>query len=135
VAFKRLDAHDGGNCNQLGLYIDWYPRQIDCNQLGLCIDEYIVESIAISSDCVLMDVDGGFDCGFNGGFDGGFDGGFNGQFHLAVLGYQTQQNVWQLSWEAFTAIDREDLTGSLLNELVVLQTRFTGFVKKLFNSY
>jgi hypothetical protein len=38
-----------------------------------------VELIAISSDCVSMDV--------NGGFIGGFDGGFDGWFHLAVLGY------------------------------------------------
>jgi hypothetical protein len=37
--------------------------------------------IAISLDCVSMDVDGDF----NGGFDGGFD--------LAVLGYQPQQSI------------------------------------------
>ncbi len=42
----------------------------------------IVELIAISSDCVSKDV--------NGGFDGGFNGRFDGQFHLAVLGYQPQ---------------------------------------------
>ncbi len=59
----------------------------------MCINEYIVESIAISSDCVSMDVDSGFDGGFNGGFDGGFESGFDSQFHLAVLGYQTQQSV------------------------------------------
>ncbi len=35
----------------------------------------VVELIAISLDCVSMDV------------DGGFDGGFDGRFHLAVLGY------------------------------------------------
>jgi hypothetical protein len=35
--------------------------------------------MAISLDCVLMDVDSEF--------DGGFDGGFAGQFNLAVLGY------------------------------------------------
>jgi hypothetical protein len=34
----------------------------------------VVKLIAISSDCVLMDVNGGFDNGFIGGFDGGFDG-------------------------------------------------------------
>ena len=39
----------------------------------------VVESIAISLDCVSMDVDGGF--------NSGFDGGFNSRFHLAVLGY------------------------------------------------
>ena len=78
----------------------------------------VVESIAISSDRVSMDVDGGFD----GGFDSGFNGGFNGRFHLAVLGYWPQQSVWQLSQEAFTAINQEGLMGSLLNELVVLQT-------------
>jgi hypothetical protein len=49
----------------------------------LCIDDYIIESIAISSDRASMDVVNGFD----GGFDGGFDDGFNGWFHLAVLGY------------------------------------------------
>jgi hypothetical protein len=50
----------------------------------------IVELIAISSDCALMDVDGGFDGGFDFGFDGGFD---DGQFHLAVLGNQPQQCI------------------------------------------
>jgi hypothetical protein len=42
----------------------------------------VVESIAISSDHVSMDV--------NGVYKGGFDGGSDGQFHLAVLGYQPQ---------------------------------------------
>jgi hypothetical protein len=115
VAYECLDAHDGGNCNCLGLYIDWHLCQIDCDQLGSCIDEYIGKSIAISLDHVSMDVDSGFD----GGFDGGFNGGFNGQFHLAVLGYQPQRSVQQLSREAFTAINQEGLTGLLLNKLVV----------------
>ncbi len=84
-----MDAHDGGNCDQLGLFMDWHCCQINCNQLGLCADEYIVKSITISSDCVLIDVNGGF----GSGFDGGFDGGFDCQFHLAVLGYQPQQSV------------------------------------------
>jgi hypothetical protein len=45
-----------------------------------CISiDIVVESITISSDCVSMDVDGGF--------DSAFDGGFDGRFHLAVLGY------------------------------------------------
>jgi hypothetical protein len=82
VAYKCLDARDGGDCNWLGLYIDWHCRGIDCNQLGLCIDNYIVESNAISSDRVSMDVDsdfdGEFDSGFNSGFNGEFDGGFDG---------------------------------------------------------
>ncbi len=73
-----------------------------------------------------MDVDGGFDGGFddkfNGWFDGGFDGGFNGRSHLAVLGYWPHQSIQQLRREAFTAISQESLTGSLLNELIVLQT-------------
>jgi hypothetical protein len=89
VAHKRLDARDGSNCDQLGLYINWHHCQINRHQLGLCVDEYIVKSIAISLDCVSMHVDSGFD----GGFDGGFNGGFDGQFHLAVLGYQPQQSV------------------------------------------
>jgi hypothetical protein len=63
---------------------------LDCTSIGI-----VVKLIAISSDRVLMDVDGGFDGGFNGGFDGRFDsgfygrfdGGFNGRLDLAVLGY------------------------------------------------
>jgi hypothetical protein len=81
VAYKRLDAHEGGNCYQLGLYIDWHCRRDDRNQLGSCVDEYIVKLIAINLDCVSLDV------------DGGFDGGFNAGFNLAVLGYQPQQSV------------------------------------------
>jgi hypothetical protein len=46
----------------------------DCISIGI-----VVELIAISSDRVSMDVDGGF--------NSGLDGGFNGWFHLAVLGY------------------------------------------------
>jgi hypothetical protein len=45
----------------------------------------VVKSIAISSDCVSMDVDRGF--------NSGLDGGFGGRFHLAVLGYQPQRSV------------------------------------------
>ncbi len=89
MAYKCLDAHDGGNCNQLGSYIHWHCCQINCDQLGSCVNEYIVELILISSDCVSMDVDSGFD----GGFDSRFDGGFDGWFHLAVLGYWPQQRV------------------------------------------
>jgi hypothetical protein len=89
VAYKCLDAHDGGNCDQLGLYIDCHHCRIDRDQLGSFADEYIVKSIAISLNRVLMDVYSGFDSGFDGGFDGGFDS----WFHLAVLGYRTQQSV------------------------------------------
>ncbi len=85
MAYKRLDLHDGGDCDWLGLYINWHCRQNNHDQLGLCVDEYIVESIAISSDCVSMDVDGGF--------NGGFDDGFGDRFHMAVLGYQPQQRI------------------------------------------
>jgi hypothetical protein len=56
----------------------------------------VVKSIAISSDCVSMDVNSDFDSRLNGRFDGGFDGRFN----LAVLGYQPQQSVRQLRQEA-----------------------------------
>ncbi len=114
MAYKCLDARDGGDCNQLGSYIDWHCCRINCNQLGLCIDEYIVELIAISSDCVSMDV--------NSGFDSGFDCGFDGRFHLSVVGYQPQRSIQQLSREAFTAISQESLMDSLLNKLVILQT-------------
>jgi hypothetical protein len=101
VAYKCLDARDGSNCNKLGSYIDWHCCQINCNQLGSCINEYIIELIAISSDCALMDVDGGFDGVFDGWFDdrfnvwfdGGLNGGFNSWFHLTVLGYQPQQSI------------------------------------------
>ncbi len=89
VSWQLQDARDGSNCNWLRLYINWHHCQINCNQLGLCIDEYIVELIAISLDCALMDVDSGFNSGCNGGFDGWFDG----WFHLAVLGYQPKQSV------------------------------------------
>ena len=93
MAYKCFDAHDGGDCDRLRLYINWHCRQINHNQLGLCINEYIIELISISSDPVSMDVDGGFDGGFDSGFNGWFnsefDGGFNGWFHLAVLGLST----------------------------------------------
>ena len=58
--------------NWLGLYVDLHRCQIDCNQLGLCANECIIKSIAISSDHVSMDVDGGFDGRLNCGVDGGF---------------------------------------------------------------
>jgi hypothetical protein len=48
----------------------------------LCIDENIVELIAISSDCVSMDVNSGLNSGFDDGFHGQFNGGFDG-----LLGY------------------------------------------------
>jgi hypothetical protein len=57
---------------------------LDCISIGI-----VVKSIEFSSDCVSMDVDGGFDGWLNGRFDGGFDR----QFNLAVLGYQPQQNI------------------------------------------
>jgi hypothetical protein len=47
--------------------------------IAICSDRkligIVVELITISSDCVLMDV------------NGGFNGGFDGRFHLALLGY------------------------------------------------
>jgi hypothetical protein len=57
---------------------------LDCTLIG------IIGSHAISLDCTLIGVDGGFDGGFNVGFNDGFDGGSFDQFHLAVLGYQSQ---------------------------------------------
>jgi hypothetical protein len=35
------------------------------------MDWYIVELIAISSNCILMGIDGDFDSGFEGGFNSG----------------------------------------------------------------
>ncbi len=49
--------------------------------------------------------------GIDGEFDGGFDSGSFDQFHLALMGYQPQQSIRQLRWEAFTAISREGFTG------------------------
>ncbi len=91
--------------NRLSLYVNLHDHQIDWDQLGLCANEYIIKSIAISSDHVWMiDVDGGFDGRLNGQFDGGFygrfEGGFDGWLNLAVLGYQPQQSVQQLRREA-----------------------------------
>ncbi len=80
VAYKCLDAGDGGS-----LQLAWivYPLALLSNQLQSAWIVYqwmyIVESIAISLDCVSM----GVNCGFNGGFSGGFDGWFD----LAVLGH------------------------------------------------
>jgi hypothetical protein len=73
----------------------------DCISIGI-----VFKSIAICLDCVSMDVNSGF----NGGFNGGFDGCFDGQFHLAVLGYQPQRSIRQLSREAFMAINQEGVT-------------------------
>ncbi len=89
VSRQLRDARDGGNCNQLGLYINWHRCQINCNQLGLCINGYIVKSIAISLERVSMDVDGGFDGGFDVGFNGRLDGGFNGRFDSGCAGLST----------------------------------------------
>jgi hypothetical protein len=54
---------------------------------------YVIKLIAISLDCVSMDVDSGFNDGFVGGFHGWFNGRSNSQSNLAVLGYQPQQSV------------------------------------------
>jgi hypothetical protein len=67
------------------LYIDWR-----------------MAAIAISLDCILLDI------------DGGFDGGLFDQFHLAVLGYQPQQSIQQLSQEAFTAVNREGVPAMII---------------------
>jgi hypothetical protein len=88
VAYKRAsDYCDGSNCDWLGLHIDWH----------------IVGLIAISSDCISIDIDGRFDDGFDGG---SFD-----WFHLAMLGYQPQRSIWQFSQEAFMAISWEGFMG------------------------
>jgi hypothetical protein len=56
VAYKQLDARDGGNSNRLGLYIDWHCCQIiaissDCVSIGI-----VLKLIAISSDRVSMNI-------------------------------------------------------------------------------
>jgi hypothetical protein len=47
----------------------------------------IVGSIAISSDCTWISVNGGFIGGLNGGLNGGFNGVSFDPFQLVVLGY------------------------------------------------
>ncbi len=74
---------------------------------------YVVELIAISLDCVSMDVDSGFEDRVNGEFDG--------QYDLAVLGYQPQKSVRQLWQEAKQTRHLKLVLPALLNELVVLQ--------------
>jgi hypothetical protein len=65
VAYKCASKYpDGGDCNRLGAYIDWH-----------------MAAIGIGSDCILLDI------------NGGFDGGLFDRFHLAVLGYGPQQSV------------------------------------------
>jgi hypothetical protein len=106
VAYECLDARDGGDLQSARIV---YQLALSSNQLRSARIVYqwmyILGSIAISSDHVLMDVDGGFNDRFNGGFDGRFngqfdggfygwfDGGFDSRFNLAVLGYQPQQSV------------------------------------------
>jgi hypothetical protein len=80
---------------------------LDCISIGI-----VVKLITISSDCVSIDVDGGFD----GRLNSWFYGGLNGWFDLAVLGYQPQQSFRQLRQEA--------------KQTHFLQTHFTGFVKQ-----
>ncbi len=43
-----------------------------------------------------------------------FGGGLFDWFHLAMLGYQPQQSVWQLRQEAFTAINWEGVTAIII---------------------
>jgi hypothetical protein len=62
VAYKHASNYcDGGDCNRLGLYIDWH-----------------MAAVAIGLDHILLDI------------DGGFDGGLFDRFHLAMQGYQPQ---------------------------------------------
>ncbi len=101
VAYERLDACDGSNLQsswivyQLALLSNWLRSARIVYQWM-----YVIKLIAISLDCVSMDVDSGFNDGFVGGFHGWFNGRSNSQSNLAVLGYQPQQSVWQLRREA-----------------------------------
>ncbi len=67
----------------------------------------------------------GIDSGVDSEFDGEFGSGLFDRFHLAVLGYQPQQSIWQLRQVAFTTISQEGLMGLSLNELVILQAIIT----------
>jgi hypothetical protein len=82
VAYKCLDARDGSNL-QLAWIVYWLASSSNWLWSAWIVYQwmYIVKSIAISSDHVSMDVNGGF----YGGFDGGFDGGFKGLFGCAGL--------------------------------------------------
>ncbi len=81
VAYERLDACDGENLQSARIV---YPLSSSLNWLQsaqiMYWWMYIVESIAISSDCVSKDVDSDFDDRFAGGFDGRFNGRFDSGF-------------------------------------------------------
>ncbi len=86
MAYKLASNYcDGGDCNRLRTYIDWH-----------------MAAIAIGLDCTSFDI------------DGGFNGGLFDLFHLAMLGYQPQQSIRQLSQEAITAINREGVMAIII---------------------
>jgi hypothetical protein len=126
VAYEHLDACDGSNLQlawivyQLALLLNWLQSAWIVYQWM-----YVIELIVISSDCVSMDVDSGFDDRFdgefNGRFKGRFDGGFDSWFNLAVLGYQPQQSIWQLRWEAKQTHHLKLMMPASLNKLIVLR--------------
>ncbi len=81
VAYERLDACDGGSL-QSAWIVYWLALLSNWLQSARIMYRwmYVVELIAISLDCVSMDVDSGFDGGFDGVFDGQFNGRFGGGF-------------------------------------------------------
>jgi hypothetical protein len=94
MAYERLDACDGGDLQSARIL---YQLALLSNRLQsawiMYQWMYVVELIAISSDCVSMDVNSGFDNRFNGGFHGWFNGRFDSWFDMAALSYQPQQSV------------------------------------------
>ncbi len=106
VANKRLDWRDGGDCNQLGLYIDWHCCQIDRDQLGLCIN------------------------GCQRWFQQWVWRWVRQSVPLGCAGLLTSVKRLTAQMSGFYSYQPRGLNGLVLwNEIVVLQTRFTGFVK------
>ncbi len=97
VAYECLDACDGGNL-QSARIVYWLASLSNWLQSAQIVYQwmYVVELIAITSDCVSMDVGSVFDDRFKGGFHSRFNRWFDGRFNMAVLGYQPQQSVRQL---------------------------------------
>jgi hypothetical protein len=106
--------------NRLGLYIHYHHRQVDCNQLGLCINGCISSSRLRSAQIVyrwMSTVVSTIDSTV---------GSMVGSMVGLTVG-STVSSTW-LCW-AINLSEAFDSSDKRLNGLVVLQTRFTGFVK------
>jgi hypothetical protein len=118
VAYECLDACNGGNL-QLARIVYQLPLLSNPLQSAWIVYQwmYVIKLIAISLDCVLMDVDSVF----NNRFNIEFNGWFNGWFDLAVLGYQPQQTVQLLRQESKQTRCLKLVLPASLNERIVLR--------------